>query len=234
VAARARRCPPAVLAAWLVLGAAPPAAAAQPDLPPDATACSFGAFVRETDPAGLNVRDAPATGGRILGTLPPVLAEPGPGGLRVMIEVDVKAVRGGWFLVEGARDNTLLSGRAARQVFQGSGWVSGRKLTVKSQAKAGRDGPAGEGAPVLRLADGSAFDGDAFVDASRLVDCRGAWAKVELDRRALPASVRALLRVEPAAAREGGNQRPRAWFDQICGVQETSCDAPSAVPGTRR
>ena len=56
----------------------------------------------------------------------------------------------------------------------------------------------------------------------------------KLDRRALPASVRALLRVEPAAAREGGNQRPRAWFDQICGVQETSCDAPSAVPGTRR
>jgi hypothetical protein len=189
--------------------------------------CAFGAFVQEDDPAGLNVRAAPSTSARILGTLPPSFAAADNPGFPVRIELDVLGQRDGWFRVEHARDNEQLTGRPARQVFGGEGWVSGRKLTVKSQATQGRAAPAA-GAPVaIALGDGGSLDGDAIVAATHLVDCRGDWAEIELDIARLPEDVRAQLKVSPGTAGAAGGH-PRAWVDRVCGVQETTCEGQAS------
>lgn len=199
--------------------AAPRAVAA----PPAAQHCQFGAFVQEDDPAGLNVRAAPSSGGRILGTLPPSFSSPDNPGLPVRIELDVLGQQDGWFHVEHARDNAQLTGRPARKVFAGDGWVSGRKLTVKSQAATGRASPDAGARVVLSLGDGDTLDGDALVAATRLVGCSGHWAQIELDTTRLPEDVRAQLKVSTGAP--GSTlTHPRAWVDRVCGVQETTCD----------
>lgn len=190
--------------------------------------CAFGAFVQEDDPAGLNVRAAPSTSGRLLGTLPPSFSSADNPGFKVRIEVDVTGQDNGWFHVQHARDNEQLTGQAARQVFGGDGWVSGRKLTVKSQATQGRAAPDAKSAPVLALGDGEGFDNDAFVGASHLLGCQGAWALIELDAGKLPDDVRAQLKVSPGGPAGATAAHPRAWVNRVCGVQETTCDGDAA------
>lgn len=198
--------------------------AAGASAPATATVCSFGAFVNETDRAGLNVRQAPSTASRILGTLPPVLTTAELGSFRIKVEVDVIGGQNGWFLIRGGRDNTALTGKPARRVFSGQGWVSGAKLTAKSQARQARASPDPGAEVTLRLADGSSFDSDGFVDASRLIACQGGWALLEVSSTDLPADLRALLQPTPAAGNGLPAGRYRAWFNQLCAIQETSCD----------
>ncbi|MCW7538998.1 SH3 domain-containing protein [Aquabacterium sp. A7-Y] len=198
-------------------------AAAAPASP---RACSFGAFVEETDSAGLNVRAAPNASAAVLGTLPPTWADAFAGGFQVRVEVEVTAAADGWFRIRHARDNEELTGRSARPVYGGEGWVSGRKLVVKSQATGGRARPASGAPVVLRLGEGDSFDNDTMVAAGRLVGCDGVWALVEYADDRLPAEVRGALHVAPAARSGLPAGRFRAWVDQVCALQETSCDGP--------
>lgn len=196
-----------------------------------ATSCHFGAFVAERDPAGLNVRAAPQASSRVLGRLPPTFVEPSSG-YGVRVEVDVVGARDGWFLIRNARDNEMLTERAPRPLFKGEGWVSGNKLTVKSQADVGRAAPDPNAPALVRLGDDETFDSDEFIEGSRLADCRGHWALVELAERRLPRSLAQRLKVEPAARAGSPQGRLRAWVDRICGIQETSCTglgAPEAA-----
>lgn len=201
----------------LLLAGAACAAAAAP------RACSFGAFVEETDPAGLNVRAAPGTAAPVLGTLPPTWVDPADPSLRVRIEVQVTAADEGWFRIRAARDNEAMTGRPARRLFRGEGWVSGRKLVVKSQATRGRERPSADAPVTVRQADDGGFDSDAMVDAGRPVDCQGRWAQVEYTEATLKDSG---LRVAPAARAGLPAGRFRTWVDQLCALQETSCDGP--------
>jgi hypothetical protein len=185
--------------------------------------CTFGAFVHEDDPAGLNVRAAPSATARIVGTLPASFTATDNPGLAVRIELDVRGERDGWFHVEHARDNEQLTGRPARPVFAGDGWVSGRKLTVKSQATQAHAAPDAGSPVALALADGGSLDGDAIVASTRLLGCHGDWAEIELDLARLPEDVRAQLKVTPGTAGAAAGH-PRAWVDRVCGVQETTCD----------
>ena len=221
--------PPAVRAdvAGASASPAPSPAAARPVAAKPAP-CSFGAFVKETDPAGLNVRAAPRVAAVIVGRLPPVVFSRELAGYPVKVEVDVLAAERGWFQITHARDNTALTGQPARRMFAGRGWVSGVQLTAKSQARQGHTGPSHESAMALRLKDGGSFDGDAFVNAAQLVDCRGPWAQLELSERRLPADVLDLLVVSPAARSGLPPGRVRAWFLEICGNQETSCDGTAS------
>jgi hypothetical protein len=191
---------------------------------PVASACAFGAFVQEDDPAGLNVRATPSASGAILGTLPPSFTSRDNPGFKVRIEVDVVGQQDGWFHVVNARDNDQLTGLPARKLAVHEGWVSGRKLTIKSQASRGHASPDARSATVMSLDDADTFDGDAIVGASHLVACRGIWVQIELDPARLPADVRSQLHVQPAAADGSATVHPRAWVDQICGVQETTCE----------
>ena len=187
------------------------------------TSCNFGAFVAETDPAGLNVRAAPNPTAKILGKLPPTFVEPTMN-YGVRVEVEVIAARDGWFLIRNAGDTTELTGRPARPLFRGDGWVSGSRLTVKSQADVGRTQPSPQAPVVLRVGDNETFDNDVMVEAGRLVDCNGKWAHVEFADTRIPASDRSSIKVD-ASARSGlPPGRFRVWLDRLCGTQETSCD----------
>lgn len=214
------------LAAALFLAA--PAVRAQSEglapAPAGQVACSFGAFVSETDPEGLNVRAGPGTSHKVLGTLPPVKLSGDDPPVRAMVEVEVSAGANGWFRIAKARDNEMLTDAAPRPMFKGSGWVSGRKLTVKSQAAAGRQRPDAKAPTVLSGQDGVSFDGDAFVQNGRLLGCSGKWVRVEYGP--FPADSEAVsgLTITPAAKAGAEAGRFRAWVDRICATQETSCD----------
>lgn len=191
--------------------------------PAGQVACAFGAFVSETDPEGLNVRAGPGTSHKIVGTLPPVKLSSDDPPVRAMVEVEVSAGANGWFRIAKARDNEMLTDAAPRPMFKSSGWVSGRKLTVKSQASAGRQRPDAKAPAVLSGQDGAGFDGDAFVQNGRLLGCSGKWVLVEYG---LPAGSEVLsgLEIKPAAKAGAEPGRFRAWVDRICATQETSCD----------
>lgn len=199
---------------------APPAAVAAP--PAGETACAFGAFVAETDPAGLNVRAGPGTAHAVLGTLPPIRRSHDDPPIQAMVEVRVVAGRDGWFKIEGAQDNDALIEGPQRPMFKGAGWVSGRKLTVKSQAGVGRQRPDAKAPAVLIGRDGVVFDSDAFLASGRLAGCSGRWALVEY--APIERDGDAGLEVKPAAKAGLAGGRFRAWVDRICALQETSCD----------
>ena len=202
-----------------------PAAAADAAAP---AACKFGAFVQEDDPAGLNVRDAPGAQGRILGTLPPTLHAAGEFKLDVRVEVEVVGAKDGWLRVAHAQDNEALTGSPARATYPGEGWVSGRKLTVKSQATRGYAAPGATAPVVMRFTDDESFDGDEMVAAGRLLACKGTWAQVEFSESALSAATRKRLSLQPEARAGVPPGRFRAWLNQICAVQETTCDGLEA------
>lgn len=220
--------PEALAAGLAVVLLATPVVQAQPEgltpAPAGQVACSFGAFVSETDPEGLNVRAGPGTTHKVVGTLPPVKLSGDDPPIRAMVEVEVSAGANGWFRIAKARDNEMLTDAAPRPMFKGSGWVSGRKLTVKSQATAGRQRPDAKAPAVLSGQDGLSFDGDAFVQNGRLLGCSGKWVQVEYGP--FPADSEALSGVEIKPAAKAGAEagRFRAWVDRICATQETSCD----------
>lgn len=220
-----------VLAATLVAAlalptarSAPAQAAAVAAPPAGETACAFGAFVAETDPAGLNVRAGPGTAHAVLGTLPPIRRSHDDPPIQAMVEVRVIAGREGWFKIADAQDNEALVEGPQRPMFKGTGWVSGRKLTVKSQAGIGRQRPDAKAPAVLIGHDGIVFDSDAFVASGRLAGCSGRWALVEYAPIERDGDGDAGLEVKPAAKAGLAGGRFRAWVDRICALQETSCD----------
>lgn len=148
------------------------------------------------------------------------------------VSVQVTDTSNGWFRIREAYDNDALTGQPARPLYAGEGWVSGRMLVVKSQAQVGRQRPDVKAPVSVRLKEDASFDGDSTVAAGRLVGCQGAWAQVEFDESRLSADMKPLVQVLPAAR---AGQRPgrfRAWLNQICGIQETTCDglADEAAP----
>lgn len=191
--------------------------------------CSFGAFVQETDPAGLNVRSTPDKGSAILGTLPPVIVSHELDGLKVRVEVMVVSSEKGWFQIDQAKDNTLLTGQPERPMFKGQGWVSGRKLTVKSQARTAYAQPDVTASVAFSFRDGGSFDNDQMMQAGHLIDCQGGWAFVEFNEQKLSDDIRKELVVVPAARFALPDHLFRAWVHQICENQETSCDGLAAA-----
>jgi hypothetical protein len=214
------------LGATLLLAATPVGAQSDAVAPAPAgqVACAFGAFVSETDPEGLNVRAGPGTAHKVLGTLPPVKLSTDDPPVRAMVEVEVTAGANGWFRIGKARDNEALTEAAERPMFKGSGWVSGRKLTVKSQADTGRQRPDGKAPAVLIGREGVSFDADVFIRTGRLIGCSGKWVLVEYGPLPANSDVLPALEIRPAAKANAEAGRFRAWLDRICAMQETSCD----------
>lgn len=155
--------------------------------------CEIGAFGAGTDPSGTNVRAEPGRAGKVLATLP-AARESG-----ARIEFEISDAKDGWFKVHGIRDNAVLDERPPRQLYAGSGWVSGKLLTVKSQSFAGYEKPDQKSKVLYAVKDDEpAFDTDEKMDQVRLIDCRGKWARIEYKNK-------------------------KFWLDKICALQETSC-----------
>jgi hypothetical protein len=179
--------------------------------------CKFGAFVQEEDPHGLNVRETPTTKGKILGTLPPSIESKELPGFKVKIEVSVLLGKNGWFQIKDAVDNTSLTGISERAIYKGTGWVSGKKLTIKSQAMEGHAAPNISSASILKTKNQN-FDGDSFVEATHLLNCDGEWAEVEVDLKKLSSEIKKSLGLAEKKT------ALKMWVNQICSIQETSCD----------
>jgi hypothetical protein len=190
--------------------------------------CSFGAFVTETDPTGLNVRVLPSLQGKIIGTLPPVVASSELDNYMVKVEVDILASNNGWFQITNAQENAALTGKAARPAFKGTGWVSGRKLTVKSQATTGHAQPSQKAAIALRLRNGGSFDSDEMVQSGQLVSCQGNWAQVEFSTEKMSGEMTKEIIFSPAVQPSLPKGHFRAWLDNICAIQETTCDGTAS------
>lgn len=162
--------------------------------------CSFTAFVAAPDPEGINLRSGPGFSHGIVGRLPPKGHHVDDSSLPAMVEVEVLDAKDGWFQIRNAKDNVELTGRPARKLHKGYGWISGNKLTVHSQASVARSQPQARARAIAKE------DGDAplldIQGGHGLVDCKGGWAKVEFG---------------PEKARKTG------WVDKLCPLQETTC-----------
>jgi Bacterial SH3 domain len=186
------------------------------------TQCAFGAFSIESDPAGLNVRQAPSLSSKVIGVLPPAIKNSELDNYTVKTELDVVGSHNGWIKIAHAGDNTMLTGKPARPVFSGSGWVSGRKLTVKSQASFGYAEPNIKSPYVLQTSEGS-FDNDELMQAGQMISCQNNWALMEFSQDKLSAETYESLSIAASARKGLAKGHFRAWLYQLCGIQETSC-----------
>jgi len=193
-----------------------------------AAACDFPALVRETDKKGLTVRQHPGVKSKAVGRLPPVFLTRDRYRFPVKVVVNVKGSSDGWIEIDDARDNETLTGMPARKMYQGRGWVSGRKITVKSQGKAGHERPESGSRVTVKYVAGSAFDNDEMVHAAQLVGCLGKWALVEFDLNKMAPDAQESLQIDAQASAGLPMGRFRAWVNQICGIEETSCDGLGA------
>ena len=104
-----------------------------------APACDAEAYVVDKDPKGLNVRETPGVGGRVVAVIP--LDEDGT--VVHMIAADAK----GWVRIDRAE---TVGGRV---VFGGKGWVSGNMLGTETRGYGTKGvklyGAAARGAKVL-------------------------------------------------------------------------------------
>ena len=195
--------------------------------PTTQTACSFGAFVNETDRAGLNVRQSPSASSKLLGKLPANYEDP-VSPMVVRVEVSVMASQNGWFLIDGATDNTMLTEMPERPMYSGKGWVSGKKLAVKTQASKARLAPDASAATAFLV--GEILDGDSLSQPGQLIACNGKWALIEYSLSAVPKNEWPQIKINPAARIGAPNGRVRGWVNKICAIQETSCDGLGNEP----
>ncbi len=181
------------------------------NLPQGIEPCSLGAWSKDTDPKGLNVRAAPDAKARVLGIVPPPRKMPkgsevfGPEPVKA--EFRIIGQKDGWFLIEKIKAPGTPYGEAyprhLPQPFEGRGWVNGRmigaayahgglpegRLYLSPHADAGfLDARDKSGNPIS--ADGS---------PARILACSGWWALIETDTG------------------------QRGWKRSLCSNQVTNC-----------
>ena len=189
-------------ATLLALGLLIATAAARADGPartglPPKGQCSFGAWVADTGPAGLNVRAGPSARAAVVGRLPPPvfdseLERP------MAMSFQVVESRDGWFRITDAAPP---DGSVTAEPLP-SGWISGRYVDFSIQTDLAFAEPDPSSAVVA-----SAWrdeDGGHQISYRRPSGCRGEW-------------VRLLV-----AGRDGRERQ--GWLRGICDNQETTCD----------
>lgn len=166
-----------------------------------AAECDFGAWSKDRDPAGLNVRASP--GGRVVvARLPPPRRE---GEERFAVEVHVVASRDGWLEI----DRAAFAGYdlPEKTVFTGRGWVSGRMLDLSVQDERVRERPS-ETAAMLDAPRETASGDREILRLGRILGCEGRWIEIE-GRFVLPEAA--------------GGRAVRGWVTGLCGNQATTC-----------
>jgi hypothetical protein len=183
-------------------------------LPAGVTECSFRALSNDPDPAGLEVRDAPARNARVLGRMPPPREI---GGYDVLTQIQVIGYRKGWFLIEAGpySDTELAPGRP--RPYSGRGWVAGSLLTTGLLRPTLKQAPSAQSADVIDLRDmmpGVIPTEPQDVKMRSLLSCSGDWVHVEI---ALAKGMKPLLE---SAAPQGAL---RGWADGTCAEQFAVC-----------
>src|SRR5258708_2117075 len=109
------------LGAFHPMGASAQADASAP-LPAGVTACKFAALVKEGEPGGPPVRDAPRPDGREVGRLPAIDGRSDSNDGVELPEVQVIGAKDGWFLIAGA----AYPESDSSQHYTGRGLVAGK------------------------------------------------------------------------------------------------------------
>ncbi len=175
----------------------------------------------ELDPKGLNVRAGPSAKSKIIGKLAPSIIDSRKDRF-ALVEVSVIGSRNSWLLIDGAGDNELLmDGLKLRPSFRGKGWVSGRKIAVKTQAKQARLEPNVKSDTAFLV--GNVLDGDSLSRPGQLIGCRGKWALLEYKLDKNDIELIDEIKINPAAKVSASPIRVRGWVNQLCDIQETSC-----------
>jgi len=190
----------------------PTGASAQGDvsaaLPAGVTACKFSALVKDSEPGGPAIRDAPQQDGREVGRLP-ANRSPYINGVELP-EIQVIGVMDGWFLIEGA---------AYREpnpspLYTGRGWVEGKVVTTNLFRDTLKKAPRNDSAVVSQLY-GTGSNGIPYqsfgLEVRRVLGCSGPWLEVEID---LPEA--RTLSGQPASTAGG---TVRGWTDRSCTKQ---------------
>ncbi len=178
--------------------------------------CDIIAFSKDIDPKGLNVRANPSANSKVIGKLPPSTFNKEYGVTRYLT-LRVLASEDGWFLIDGIPKDAKIKEHPGIRTNRTGGWVSGKKLTVKSQAHQGRDAPSPDAKTIFK---GPTLDGDSDVAGAHLLACKDKWALVEYSFRKKdgdpPDS-------EPVSRVNGSTLRLRGWVNRICGIPDTTC-----------
>jgi uncharacterized protein YgiM (DUF1202 family) len=134
-----RTIPALVVAALAVLFSSFQSAAPNANAASSSSACDAEAYVIDKDPKGLNVRETPGTGGRVVAVIP--LDEDGT--IVHLVAADSK----GWVRIDRAE---TVGGQV---VFDRKGWVSGNMLGTETRGYGTKGvklyGSAARGAKVL-------------------------------------------------------------------------------------
>lgn len=194
------------LVAWFICS---PAVAVQIETA-GITECRVAGYLK--DPRGTNVRSAPRTNAPTVGRLPSRMRlEPGSD-VFIGAEFDIVGAKNGWLLIRNAR-----IGADAKQMFKGSGWISGRLVGVTLGADALRAAPDREAPPIAKLSgelkDGTAYGPDSYL-MQAVHDCDGHFTEIA---------------VVPARFLKQGDRPIRGWVERVCSTQLTTCD-PSFTP----
>jgi hypothetical protein len=179
-----------------------PAGAVEQQYPPrPRTVCDVGGWSVDPDLAGQNVRAGPSIDARVVGRLAPFAPLRGgpvrPHGSRFTII----AASNGWFYIDTVSNPVMRGGRLDYASSPVRGWINGRFIRFTILSEVGFAEPSARSRSV--------WTGDPQPVVGRLLDCRGEWARVRLER---------------------GGPEAGAWFRGICGTSGF-CDG---VMGDRR
>jgi hypothetical protein len=192
----------------------PMGASAQGDpsasLPAGVTACKLAALVKETEPGGPAIRDAPRQDGREVGRLPTLDDNrPAYGHVVELPEIQVVGFKDGWFLIEGA----AYPEPYPSQIYTGRGWVQGKSVTTHLFRDTLKKAPSNDSPDVSHLyrtyrgIPQQPYD----LEVQRVVSCSGPWLEVEVhqpDGKTVPG--------KPASTADG---TVRGWTDRSCTEQ---------------
>lgn len=124
--------------------------------------CDVRAYVIDEDPKGLNVRSEPNAKSKILGALPP------------MTDITIVGVQGGWLRIGSAESEIVDTGEMVTGLPQ-SGWISRRLVGTDTRNYAEVSEYFLHEAPDKK----SKVVTDPREAILPIVDCDGAWVKVE-------------------------------------------------------
>src|SRR5215207_2699575 len=154
LAAAAALCPARGASTSATVGGAAPTNAAPP------AACDVEAYVVDPDPKGLNVRDTPGVGGKVVATIPS-----DEEGTTVHI---VASDANGWVQIDHAE--TIMGA----VVFDKKGWVSGNMLGIATR------GYDGKGVRLYARPRASKAAGKLPSEAEvKVAGCEGDWMRVK-------------------------------------------------------
>jgi hypothetical protein len=203
---------------------------------PNTTQCNGHiGFLRDKDPVGRIVRNAPSIKAVELGVIGPPIKNPNSGS-DLYASFQIIGSKDGWLLIEGGADQTALTELPARTMYNGRGWISGRDVFVNLQTSRGFAGPTHGSERIIQTPKYMAIDHHAAMLG--VSGCQGDWVLVDWkpfnpsrntnDPEVLTIKRQAELSSKPLTL--------WAWSTGVCDLQETSCeglDGDAPTPTTK-